>query len=65
MTYRCSAYAIANMMLLKGTWWRNKVGNENELALHAADMRMFRWKCGVKLSDGLSYVEMRSSSSVY
>jgi len=38
------------------TW---PVRNENEVALHGAEMRMVRWMCGMKLQGRIPSKELR------
>jgi len=35
------------------------VKKENVLTLQQAEMRMIRWMCGIKVTDGFTYIKLR------
>ena len=59
-SFKCtsSAFCLCALMFLRKENW--PVRKENEVALQrAAELRMVRWMCGVKLQDRVSSKELR------
>ena len=57
MTGRLYSSCVRSSMLHGSETW--PVRKENVVALQRAEMRMVRWKCGIKLKERLPSTELR------